>query len=101
MDILLSDINKTYLDHGNKRVIFRNMTACFPSGQFFVVIGKSGVGKSSLLNLISGIDVPDKGVIQIGNTRVSDMTDNPGEPASGEDISVLIISFLTWFRYSL
>ncbi len=51
------------------------MTAKFTSGLFCVIIGKSGVGKSSLLNLISGIDIPDKGIIQIGDAGVSDMTD--------------------------
>ena len=75
MDILLSDINKTYDDSKQKRVIFQDMTAQFFSGRFFVIIGKSGVGKSSLLNLISGIDVPDKGRIQIGSMDVSGMND--------------------------
>ncbi|WP_300457833.1 ABC transporter ATP-binding protein [Desulfobacula sp.] len=75
MDILLSHISKTYDDNKNKRVVFRDMTAKFTSGLFCVIIGKSGVGKSSLLNLISGIDIPDKGIIQIGDAGVSDMTD--------------------------
>jgi putative ABC transport system ATP-binding protein len=75
LNIVLSHISKTYDDNKNKRVVFKDMTAEFSSGQFFVIIGKSGVGKSSLLNLISGIDTPDKGLIQIGDARVSDMTD--------------------------
>lgn len=75
MDILLSGISKTYDDNKNKRVIFKDMNALFPSGQLFVIIGKSGVGKSSLLNLISGIDLPDKGSIRIGGMNVSKMND--------------------------
>lgn len=76
MDILLSDISKTYDDNKNKRVIFKDMNALFPGGRFFVIIGKSGVGKSSLLNLISGIDLPDKGSIRIGGMNVSKMNDS-------------------------
>lgn len=75
MDILLSGISKTFDDNKIKRVIFNDMTACFSSGRFFVIMGKSGVGKSSLLNLISGIDVPDKGSIRVDGTCVSDMND--------------------------
>jgi putative ABC transport system ATP-binding protein len=75
LDILLSDIDKTYDDNKEKRVIFKNMSAQFLGGRFYVIIGKSGVGKSSLLNLISGIDLPDKGTIQIGGTPISGMTD--------------------------
>ena len=75
MDISLSGIEKKFEDSGRDRWIFKNMTAGFVSGQFSVIIGKSGVGKSSLLNLISGIDTPDSGLIQIGSSRVSDMDD--------------------------
>lgn len=75
MDILLSNISKTYDDNRDKRVIFKDLDAVFPSGRFFVIMGKSGVGKSSLLNLISGIDLPDRGVIKIGTARVSGMND--------------------------
>ena len=52
------------------------MDVRFRSGQFSVIIGKSGVGKSSLLNLISGIDLPDQGRIHIGGRSVSQMNDS-------------------------
>jgi putative ABC transport system ATP-binding protein len=47
----------------------------FPSGRVSVIMGKSGVGKSSLLNLISGIDLPDAGDITIGENKISQMND--------------------------
>jgi len=75
VDIGLGNIFKAYDDSGNQRIIFDGMTADFPSGDFTVIMGKSGVGKSSLLNLISGIDLPDKGRITIGPHRVSEMND--------------------------
>ncbi len=75
MDILLNDIFKAYDDSYDQRIIFDAMTAVFPAGEFSVIMGKSGVGKSSLLNLISGIDLPDKGRITIGTNRVSEMND--------------------------
>ncbi len=75
MDILLDHISKTYQGHQARQLIFQQMTACFASGLFFVIMGKSGVGKSSLLNLISGIDVPDSGRIQIGTHLLSEMDD--------------------------
>jgi putative ABC transport system ATP-binding protein len=75
LDIELSGIDKSYGDDRNKRVIFSHMDARFFSGGFFVIMGKSGVGKSSLLNLISGIDLPEKGQIQVGTSLVSRMND--------------------------
>jgi len=75
LDILLSDIDKSFDDSGSQRIIFQKASARFPSGKFCVIVGKSGVGKSSLLNLISGIDLPDKGSIQVGDRRICTMTD--------------------------
>ncbi len=73
MDIVISDLSKTY--DNRDRVIFQNLEAVFKSGKVSVILGKSGKGKSSLLNLIAGIDVPDDGSITIGDIRVSDMND--------------------------
>ncbi|ACN17352.1 ABC-type transport system, ATP-binding protein [Desulforapulum autotrophicum HRM2] len=75
MDIYLDKISKSHTDSNAHRLLFNNMDARFESGQFNVIIGKSGVGKSSLLNLISGIDLPDKGQIRMGDSNLSAMTD--------------------------
>jgi len=75
MEIKLSDIDKTYGESREKQVIFKDMTARFPFGSISVIIGKSGVGKSSLLNLISGIDLPDRGTIIMGDAVLSAMKD--------------------------
>ena len=75
MDIHLAKICKSYTDSNAHRLLFDRMDARFKSGQFNVIIGKSGVGKSSLLNLISGIDLPDKGQIRMGDSNLSAMTD--------------------------
>lgn len=75
LDIHLNKISKSYTDSNAHRLLFNNMDARFKSGQLHVIIGKSGVGKSSLLNLISGIDLPDKGQIRMGDSDLSSMTD--------------------------
>ena len=59
MDIQMLEIDKSFDDSGTRRTIFHRASARFASGSFCVIVGKSGVGKSSLLNLISGIDLPD------------------------------------------
>jgi len=73
MDIRISGLGKTY--DNRDRVIFQDLGAVFNAGRVSVILGKSGKGKSSLLNLIAGIDVPDTGDIIIGDTRVTDMDD--------------------------
>ena len=75
MDIQLKGITKTFDDHGSRRIIFQDMELTLPRGEFSVIVGKSGVGKSSLLNLISGIDAPDRGEIHIGDHCLTRMDD--------------------------
>jgi len=41
------------------------------SGEFLSLMGASGTGKSTLLNLIASIDKPDEGSISIGGTEIT------------------------------
>src|SRR5690606_19954503 len=40
-------------------------------GEFVVMMGPSGTGKSTLLNLVAGIDRADHGVINVGGTEIT------------------------------
>ena len=44
-------------------------------GSFVALLGRSGTGKSTLLNLISGIDVPESGDVIVGGAALSAMTE--------------------------
>ena len=46
------------------------------NGEKVAVIGPSGTGKTTLLNLISGIVNPDRGKLEIGGTDVGHFNDN-------------------------
>ena len=41
------------------------------AGEFVSLMGPSGTGKSTLLNLISGIDKPDSGTIHVGGVEIT------------------------------
>ncbi|GAB1486386.1 hypothetical protein MASR2M79_14360 [Aminivibrio sp.] len=49
--------------YGSKRV-FENIDLEVGKGQLVVVCGKSGIGKSTLINVLSGIDVPNDGIVE-------------------------------------
>ena len=73
--IRLEGINKSYKEKYNYLNVLNDITIEFPSGKFSVLIGKSGSGKSTILNLISGIDTPTSGSIWIGNTNLGLLSD--------------------------
>lgn len=45
----------------------------FEKGKKYVIIGKSGAGKSTFLKLLLGLDIPEKGKISIDGQNVSDL----------------------------
>ncbi|MEQ9617599.1 MAG: ABC transporter ATP-binding protein [Deltaproteobacteria bacterium] len=65
-----------HFDEGGKRVdILEDVNAVVYNGELVSLLGKSGSGKTTLLNIISGIDSADEGEVLIGDTSLSDMTE--------------------------
>ena len=47
------------------RKVLSNLSFTLEAGEYVAIMGDSGVGKSTLLNLIAGLDVPDSGEILV------------------------------------
>jgi phospholipid/cholesterol/gamma-HCH transport system ATP-binding protein len=58
------------LAFGDRRV-FDGLSCRFPQGKVSVILGASGVGKSTLLRLIAGLQRPDYGDLWIGEQEIS------------------------------
>ena len=61
------DIKNLSKKYGNKQLI-NNLSISIPRGAIVGIIGPNGVGKSTLFKLITNIEKPDKGTIEIGET---------------------------------
>ena len=48
-----------------RRAVFQHVDLELAAGEFVAVMGESGVGKSTLLNLVAGLDRPDAGSITL------------------------------------
>ncbi len=51
--------------------VLRDVSLLLREGETIVLHGPSGIGKSSLLNLIAGVSQPTKGVIQVDRTNIA------------------------------
>ena len=66
----LQNVNKDF----NRLPVLRKVNLLLNSGELIYIVGENGSGKSTLLNLISHDDVPDTGIIQVGNYRLDQLT---------------------------
>jgi sulfonate transport system ATP-binding protein len=54
--------------HYGSRQILRNIDLAIAPGEFVVIIGRSGSGKSTLLRLLAGLETPDAGSVDCGDS---------------------------------
>lgn len=74
MEILqVKSIDKVYGTKENKVQALRNITFSVEQGEFTAIVGTSGSGKSTMLNLIGGLDVPTKGAIIIRQHNIASL----------------------------
>ena len=59
-----NDVAKSYGD----RLLYEHLSLSIPPGAMVGIIGPNGVGKTTLLKLITGAEKPDTGTIRIGET---------------------------------
>lgn len=65
--------NVKYKYNGTNKYILKGVNADFEKGKLYVITGKSGTGKSTLLSLISGLDIATEGSILCDGKDLKDI----------------------------
>jgi putative ABC transport system ATP-binding protein len=68
----LVNLGKSY----GGRTVLAQLSHRFGAGEFVAIMGESGVGKSTLLNLIAGLDTPDSGQVLVDGTPMTALDDD-------------------------
>ena len=69
--LVLDNLTKSY----GGRTVLSQLSHAFRAGQLVAIMGESGVGKSTLLNIIAGLDAPDAGQVIVDGTPMSALDD--------------------------
>jgi lipoprotein-releasing system ATP-binding protein len=69
-------LNKTYQVGTQRLHVLRDLDLAVERGEMVAVVGASGVGKSTLLHLLGGLDRMDSGTVQIGDTDLGTLPES-------------------------
>ena len=72
MSLQLRNLAKRY----GTTAVFSHVTLDVEPGEFVAIIGESGVGKSTLLNCMAGLDTWDEGTVRLNGQDLGAMTDD-------------------------
>ena len=68
-------VEKSYHVGTNSLPVLKGLDLSIEAGEMVAVVGASGVGKSTLLHVLGGLDPADAGTIRIGDTTLTRMPD--------------------------
>jgi lipoprotein-releasing system ATP-binding protein len=69
-------LSKTYRNAEVPVDVFRNLTIDAERGEMLAIVGPSGIGKSTLLHLLGGLDRPDSGAISVADRNITTMSND-------------------------
>lgn len=64
-------VNKGFGEGTHRAEVLKNITLSVKEGEFLAILGFSGTGKSTLMNLIAGLEMPDSGALTFRGAPVT------------------------------
>jgi putative ABC transport system ATP-binding protein len=71
----LKKVSKDYLSAGTLQTVLHDINLDINHGEFVAIVGASGNGKSTLLNLLTGIDHPSRGEVIVNNLALQKLSE--------------------------
>ena len=69
-------LNKYYAVADRRLHVLRDLDLTVEKGEMVAIMGASGVGKSTLLHVLGGLDAIDSGDVQVGEHQIASMNDD-------------------------
>jgi len=89
----LNGISKVYNTGGQELEVLKGLSLTVDAGEFVAITGPSGNGKSTLLNMITGIDRPTGGQVIVNGCPVHEMNENQLAAWRGQNVGIIFQFF--------
>ena len=73
--IEVSNLTKSYPVGGTRLAVLKGLDVSLERGEMVAIVGASGVGKSTLLHVVGGLDSADEGTVRVGETTLTALSD--------------------------
>ena len=70
------EICKSFSNGGDRLDVLNKFSLSVKKGEIITIVGQSGCGKSTALNILGTLDKPDSGIIEIGGVNVDSLNEN-------------------------
>ena len=82
------DLVKSFPVAGGEVTVLKGISFDVNQGEFVTIVGPSGNGKSTLLNMITGIDRPSAGQVIVTGEQVHTMSENKLAAWRGQHVEI-------------
>jgi putative ABC transport system ATP-binding protein len=91
--IQLKHLYKAYSQAGQQQMVLHDICLDIAVGEFVAVVGPSGNGKSTLMNLLTGIDYPSQGEIIVNGTSLQTLNNRQLTAWRGSNVGIVFQFF--------
>jgi putative ABC transport system ATP-binding protein len=91
--VQVQDVVKSFKVGDGEVTILKGISFDVKAGEFVSIVGPSGNGKSTLLNMITGIDRPTDGEVVVTGRYLNKMSENQMAAWRGENVGIIFQFF--------